>query len=276
MDRRIIGGVFSKVGHAERAITDLQHHGYGSDDISVFAKDKSKVNVLESEMDTSVTSNHGGRGKNAGKGAGLGAISGGALGGIGGLIAGLGLLAIPGIGQIAAAGPIASALTGAGVGAGGGGIVGALVGAGMPEHDAKQYENHLKDGKIIVIVEATEKLQDKVYRTFLSNHTENKSMYPDHYQTHDHTSHHSDNQHTHEDTSHYSDDHHNHEDTSYYNDDHTGYEETSHHSDEHRTHENKTNALEDEAYTEQRNEHERRSRTSERKDPMHRTSSNRY
>ncbi|WP_394219564.1 hypothetical protein [Halobacillus trueperi] len=186
MDRRIIGGVFSKVGHAEKAITDLQHYGYGSNDISVFARDKSKVNVLEEEMDTSVTSNHSSRGKKAGKGAGLGALSGGALGGIGGLIAGLGLLAIPGIGQIAAAGPIAAALTGAGVGAGGGGIIGALVGAGMSEKDAHQYENHLKDGKIIVIVEATEKLQDKVYRTFLSNKTENSSMYPNHYQNHDH------------------------------------------------------------------------------------------
>ncbi|GEN53808.1 general stress protein [Halobacillus faecis] len=187
MDKRIIGGVFSKVGHAEKAITDLQHHGYGSNDISVFARDKSKVNVLEEEMDTTVTTNHSGRGKKAGKGAGLGALSGGALGGIGGLIAGLGLLAIPGIGQIAAAGPIAAALTGAGVGAGGGGIVGALVGAGMSEKDAHQYENHLKDGKIIVIVEATEKLQDKVYRTFLSNKTENSSMYPNHYQNHDHS-----------------------------------------------------------------------------------------
>lgn len=184
MNQKIIGGVFSKVGHAEKAITDLQHHGYGSNDISVFAKDRSKVNVLEEEMDTSVTANKTDRSKSAGKGAGLGAVSGGALGGIGGLITGLGLLAIPGIGQIAAAGPIAATLTGAGVGAGGGGIVGALVGAGMPEKDAKQYEQHLKDGKIIVIVEASEKMQDKVYRTFLSNHTENHSMYPHHYQDH--------------------------------------------------------------------------------------------
>jgi Heat induced stress protein YflT len=195
MNNKIIGGVFSNVGSAEQAITELQRHGYGSNDISVFAKDKSKVHVLEEEMETSVTSNKGGRGKNAGKGAGLGALSGGALGGIGGLIAGLGLLAIPGIGPLAAAGPIAAALTGAGVGAGGGGIVGALVGAGIPERDAAQYENHLKDGKIIVIVEASDKVQDKVYRTFLSNKTENGSMYPDHYQNHnhenDHTSHYS-------------------------------------------------------------------------------------
>ncbi|QAS52065.1 general stress protein [Halobacillus litoralis] len=181
MNNKIIGGVFSSVGNAERAISELQRHGYGHDDISVFAKEKSKVNVLEDEMDTSVTSNKGSRGKNAGKGAGLGALSGGALGGIGGLITGLGLLAIPGIGQIAAAGPIVASLTGAGVGAGGGGIIGALVGAGMPEKEAKQYENHLKDGKIIVIVEATDTMQDKVYRTFLSSKTENKSMYPDNY-----------------------------------------------------------------------------------------------
>ncbi|MGB8002271.1 MAG: low temperature-induced protein [Anaerobacillus sp.] len=191
MNNKIIGGVFSSVGSAEQAITDLQRHGYGSNDISVFAKDKSKVNVLEEEMDTSVTSNKGGRGKNAGKGAGLGALSGGALGGIGGLLAGLGLLAIPGIGPLVAAGPIAAALTGAGIGAGGGGIVGALVGAGIPEREAVQYENHLKEGKIIVIVEASDKVQDKVYRTFLSNKSENKSMYPDHYQNYenDHTLH---------------------------------------------------------------------------------------
>ncbi|ARI77772.1 general stress protein [Halobacillus mangrovi] len=207
MNTKIIGGVFSNVGDAERAIKDLQHHGYGSNDISVFAKDKSKVNVLEDEMDTPVSTNKGGRGKNAGKGAGLGALSGGVLGGIGGLITGLGLLAIPGIGQIAAAGPIAAALTGAGVGAGGGGIVGALVGAGMSEHEAKQYESHLKDGKIIVIVEASEKIQDKVYRTFLSNKTENESMYPDSYRNnnnHNHNHKHNQNSHhSHTTTDHY-------------------------------------------------------------------------
>ncbi len=181
MDRKIIGGVFSKVGDAERAITDLQHHGYGSDDISIFARDKKKVYVLEDEMGTSVKSNKSNLGNSASKGAGLGAISGGTLGGIAGLVVGLGLLAIPGLGQIAAAGPIAAAVTGAGVGAGGGGIVGALVGAGMTEREASQYENHLKDGKIIVLVEATEKLQDKVYRTFLTNQTENKTMYPESY-----------------------------------------------------------------------------------------------
>ncbi|MCA1010767.1 general stress protein [Halobacillus halophilus] len=211
MDKKIIGGVFSKVGNAEQAIMDLQHHGYGSDNISVFAKDKSKVAVLEDEMDTSVSSNKGGRGKNSGKGAGLGALSGGVLGGIGGLIAGLGLLAIPGLGQIAAAGPIAAALTGAGVGAGGGGIVGALVGAGMSENDARMYESHLKEGKVIVIVEATEKLQDKVYRAFITNKTENKSMYPEPYNENTHDAHRDSSAHDRNHDTHTNTESHNHE-----------------------------------------------------------------
>ncbi|MFC3040523.1 low temperature-induced protein [Virgibacillus xinjiangensis] len=178
MDKKIIGGVFSSVDTTERAIRELKEHGYGTNDISIFAQDKNKVNVIENETNTGVSTNDEGRGKNAGKGAGIGAASGGVLGGLGGLIAGLGMLAIPGIGQVAAAGPLVSALTGAGVGAGGGGIVGALVGAGIPEEHAKQYEGYLKDGKIIVLVEADEDNENNVYRTFLSNDTENHSMYP--------------------------------------------------------------------------------------------------
>ncbi|SFD89058.1 Heat induced stress protein YflT [Lentibacillus persicus] len=178
MDKKIIGGVFSDVSTTERVIRELKEHGYGTNDISVFARDKNKVNVIEDEANTSVSTNDHGRGQNAGKGTGIGAASGGVLGGLGGLIAGLGMLAIPGVGQVAAAGPLVAALTGAGVGAGGGGIVGALVGAGIPKEHAEQYENYLKDGKIIVLVEADEETESKVYHTFLSHETENQSMYP--------------------------------------------------------------------------------------------------
>jgi len=179
MDKKIIGGVFSDVATTEKVIRELKDHGYHSKDISVFAHDKSKVNVLENETNTGVTTNDEGRGKNAGKGAGIGAASGGLLGGLGGLVVGLGLLTIPGIGQIAAAGPLAAALTGAAVAAGGGGIIGALVGLGMPEEQAKQYEGFLKSGKIIVLVEAGKKYESRVYGTFLTHDTENGSMYPD-------------------------------------------------------------------------------------------------
>ncbi|SIS39879.1 general stress protein [Salimicrobium flavidum] len=209
MANHLIGGVFSHVGDAEQAIHGLTKQGYEAKDISVFAQDKSKVNVLEDETDTGVTSNKGGRGENAGKGAGIGAASGGVLGGVSGLVVGLGLLAIPGIGQIAAAGPLASALTGAGVGAGGGGLVGALVGMGMPKEQAKQYEGHLKDGKIIVLVEASEKHADSVYRTFLTNRTENKSMYPEHVQNSHHDDDHHDHDHNNDHDEHHND--HNHD-----------------------------------------------------------------
>lgn len=179
MDKKIIGGVFSDVATTEKVIHELKNHGYSSGDISIFAHDKSKVDVLEDETNTGVTTNDEGRGKNAGKGAGIGAASGGVLGGLGGLVTGLGLLTIPGIGQIAAAGPLAAALTGGAVAAGGGGIIGALVGLGMPEEQAKQYEGFLKKGKIIVLVEADKENENEVYGTFLRHDTENSSMYPD-------------------------------------------------------------------------------------------------
>ncbi|MFA1819715.1 general stress protein [Virgibacillus oceani] len=179
MDKKIIGGVFSDVATTEKVIHELMDQGYSSKGISVFAHDKNKAEVLEDETNTGVTTNDEGRGKNAGKGAGIGAASGGVLGTLGGLVVGLGLLTIPGIGQVAAAGPLAAALTGAAVAAGGGGIIGALVGLGMPEEQAKQYERFLKNGKVIVLVEADAENEHKVYETFMTYDTENKSMYPD-------------------------------------------------------------------------------------------------
>ncbi|WP_087974795.1 general stress protein [Oceanobacillus rekensis] len=179
MDNKLIGGVFSNVKNAEKAIKDLQAQGYGKEDISVFAKNKDKVKDIEEETNTDVSSNKGGRGKNAGKGVGIGAASGGVLGGISGLIVEAGLLTIPGVGPLLAAGPLATTLAGLGIGASGGGLVGALVGAGIPEEQAKQYEQYLKDGKVIVLVEANENNENFVYGTFLTNDTVNKTMYPE-------------------------------------------------------------------------------------------------
>ncbi|WP_077623023.1 general stress protein [Sediminibacillus massiliensis] len=178
MKSKVIGGVFKSQDDAIRAIEELKAKGYGKDDFSVFAKDKDDVKAIGEETNTDISKDKSGRGKNAGKGLGIGAGTGGVLGGLTGLIAEIGLLAIPGVGAIAAAGPIAAALTGAGIGAGGGGIVGALVGAGIPEEHAKEYENKLKEGNIIVLVEASEHDRE-IYQTFLANRTENHRMYPD-------------------------------------------------------------------------------------------------
>jgi hypothetical protein len=78
--------------------------------------------------------------------------TGGALGGVLGWLAGIGALAIPGIGPFIAAGPIMALLGGVGVGAAVGGITGALIGMGIPEYEAKRYEGKVKEGGILISV----------------------------------------------------------------------------------------------------------------------------
>jgi hypothetical protein len=86
------------------------------------------------------------------EGAATGAATGGAIGGTIGLLAGIGALAIPGLGPFIAAGPIMAALSGAAAGATAGGLAGALIGLGIPEYEAKQYETKVKGGNILISV----------------------------------------------------------------------------------------------------------------------------
>ena len=86
------------------------------------------------------------------EGATIGGSAGGVAGGVFGLLAGIGVLAIPGVGPFIAAGPIMAALSGAAVGAAIGGIAGALIGMGIPEFKAKQYESKVRNGNILVSV----------------------------------------------------------------------------------------------------------------------------
>jgi hypothetical protein len=83
-----------------------------------------------------------------------GATSGAIVGGTLGWLAGIGALAVPGVGPLIAAGPIIAALTGVGVGGAVGGIAGALVGLGIPEYEAKRYEGRIKSGNILLSVHA--------------------------------------------------------------------------------------------------------------------------
>jgi hypothetical protein len=93
------------------------------------------------------------------EGAATGAGAGGVIGGALGLLAGLGALAIPGLGPFVAAGPIMAALSGAAVGAAVGGLSGALIGLGVPEFEAKRYETRLKEGGILISVHTVDKDQ---------------------------------------------------------------------------------------------------------------------
>ncbi|MBP3950170.1 general stress protein [Bacillus suaedae] len=183
MKKNIIGGVFRNQEEAVPAIEGLHDLGYTKEEISVFAKDSDDVDGIEHATSEDVTKQSSGRGKNAGKGFGIGAGTGGVLGGIGGIIAEIGLLTIPGVGLLAATGPIATALSGAAIGAGGGGLVGALTGAGIPEEHAKEYEKYLDNGNIIVLVEADATREETVYNHFTRANSLNTHTYPEYLQT---------------------------------------------------------------------------------------------
>ena len=134
-------GIFTSRVTAERSIDMLLGAGFRNDDISVLAPDVDATRELATEKNTK-----------APEGATAGATTGGVVGGTLGLLAGIGALAIPGLGPFIAAGPIMGALAGLGLGAAAGGLIGALVGMGIPEYEAKRYEGRVKDGGILVSV----------------------------------------------------------------------------------------------------------------------------
>jgi hypothetical protein len=104
------------------------------------------------------------------EGTATGVTTGAVVGGALGWLAGVGALAIPGVGPLIAAGPIVAALTGVGVGGAIGGIAGALIGIGIPEYEAKRYEGRIKEGGILLSVHCddsnwTRKAKDVLERT---------------------------------------------------------------------------------------------------------------
>jgi hypothetical protein len=126
---------------ASQVVGYLRDEGFSQNDISAIFPDTAGTRDFAHEKGTKSP-------EGAVAGVGGGAVLGGALG----WLAGVGALAIPGIGPILAAGPIAAALSGAAVGGAVGGITGALVGLGIPEYEAKRYEGKVKEGGILLSV----------------------------------------------------------------------------------------------------------------------------
>jgi len=126
---------------AEAIVSDLRSAGFTGDDISALFPDKDGTRDFAHEKNTK-----------APEGAATGAATGGLLGGALGWLAGIGALAIPGVGPFVAAGPIMAALGGAAVGATAGGVTGSLIGLGMPELEAKQYDAKIRSGNILLSV----------------------------------------------------------------------------------------------------------------------------
>jgi len=134
-------GIYKTVAQAERAVDVLTTAGFANNDISVLLTDAQTSRDFAHEKNTK-----------APEGTAAGVATGGVIGGTLGLLAGIGTLAIPGVGPLIAAGPIIAALAGVGVGGAAGGIIGALVGMGIPEYEAKRYEGRVKDGGVLLSV----------------------------------------------------------------------------------------------------------------------------
>src|SRR5450432_1519766 len=138
---KVVFGIAKTENQAISIANQLKTAGFSENDISVLFPDKTGTRDFAHEQHTKAP-------EGAATGAGSGAILGGALG----WMVGIGALAIPGLGPFIAAGPIMAALAGAGAGAAAGGVTGALVGIGIPEYEAKQYEEKMNGGNILISV----------------------------------------------------------------------------------------------------------------------------
>jgi len=141
MKNRAVYGIYRDRAHVEDAVDRFIQAGYRAEDISVLLPENVGTKDFAHEKNTKLP-----------EGTATGATAGGVVGGTLGLLAGIGALAIPGLGPFIAAGPIMGALTGLGAGGVVGGMVGALVGMGIPEYEAKRYEGRIKEGGILMSV----------------------------------------------------------------------------------------------------------------------------
>ncbi|MEO5914080.1 MAG: hypothetical protein ABIS50_07595 [Luteolibacter sp.] len=145
MSHKSVYAVAVSEGQANQIVDSLTRAGFSSNDISVLFPDKGTTHEFSHEKNTK-----------APEGAVTGAATGSVLGGTLGLLAGIGALAIPGVGPLIAAGPLLAALSGAAAGGAVGGITGALIGMGIPELEAKRYENRIAEGNILISVHAVD------------------------------------------------------------------------------------------------------------------------
>src|SRR5687767_6327325 len=146
-------GILEDQIQAENVVTQLQGAGFAGNDISVIFPDKSGTKDFAHEHNTK-----------APEGAVAGGVTGGVVGGTIGLLAGIGALAIPGLGPFIAAGPLMAALSGSAAGAAVGSITGALIGLGIPEIEAKKYEGKLRGGNILIAAHVDNSDEEKLVK----------------------------------------------------------------------------------------------------------------
>lgn len=142
--------IATRRAQAETIVEQLKAEGISSTDISVLLPDTSGTRDFAHEQNTKLP-----------EGATTGVVTGMGAGAVLGWLAGIGTLAIPGVGPFIAAGPILAALSGAAVGGATGGIVGALVGMGIPEYEAKHYDGKLRGENVLIAVHTDDAKQKK-------------------------------------------------------------------------------------------------------------------
>ena len=141
MSKKSVFCIATSREQADQIVGQLKAANFSNNDISVLFPDKATTRDFAHEKNTK-----------APEGAVTGAGTGGVIGGALGWIAGIGALAIPGVGPFIAAGPIMAALSGAAIGAAAGGIAGGLIGLGIPEMEAKRYEGKIRAGNLLISV----------------------------------------------------------------------------------------------------------------------------
>jgi hypothetical protein len=137
---KVVMGIFDGRSQVETCVDRLKSSGFRSSDISVLMPEMGDAKSFAHEKNTKAP-------EGATTGTGVGAVLGGTLG----WLVGAGVIAtIPVLGPFVAAGPIMAALAGAAAGGAVGGITGTLVGFGIPEYEAKRYENFVAKGGILL------------------------------------------------------------------------------------------------------------------------------
>lgn len=159
---KTVVGVFDNHDFAEKAAFQVKDQGLRTDDISIIERQGDRQGGEGSDR-PAATMKSGGRGVNDNISDGV--LTGGVLGGLAGLLIGAGSMVIPGLGIIAAAGPITGLLSGAVTG----GIVGGLVDLGIPENRSRQYESDVKAGKVLFSMRTDEDKVDRVAEILRNN-----------------------------------------------------------------------------------------------------------
>lgn len=142
---KMIVATFQNYSDAERAARAIKEQGLRTDDISIVTRQSNTTDATSSDTKPGATMMSGNQSEARNDNISDGVVAGGVLGGLAGLLLGAGSMVIPGIGAIAAAGPITGLLSGAVTG----GIVGGLVDLGIPEAEGKAYEQQLRQGKVL-------------------------------------------------------------------------------------------------------------------------------